>query len=473
VIRQLVASVSLLALAACSIPSNGPPPTLTDAAQVGIANGPAATIDSEWWRAFGDPQLDALVSQALAGNPSLAAAAARVRLAQSEIRGARAGALPHISVDAQEQYQRFSEHYIIPPPFGGSTEWVGQAQANLNWNLDLFGRQAALVAQARSSAEAAALDAAAARLMIATAVAQGYVDYVRADMLAKIANDFVQTRTESLRLARTRILNGLASEFDARAAETLVAQAQQVAARAAGDRELATHALAALVGRGADFYATLQPPVLDVTHSIALPSVIPANLLGRRPDIRAARARVESASAARRAARAAFFPNINLIALAGFQSLGLSNLFTSGSATYGGGAAISLPIFQGGQLSANFAGATARRDVTVADYDTAVLRAVQEVADAISQLRTAETEAADQRAVVQGLEATVKLDRIRLTTGLGSQLDVLSSGDRLLTAQQAAVNIAAAGATARVRLFAALGGGFTDAPPTTTAGTRP
>jgi len=88
-------------------------------------------------------------------------------------------------------------------------------------------------------------------------------------------------------------------------------------------------------------------------------------------------------------------------------------------------------------------------------------------------LRTAETEAADQRAVVQGLEATVKLDRIRLTTGLGSQLDVLSSGDRLLTAQQAAVNIAAAGATARVRLFAALGGGFTDAPPTTTAGTRP
>jgi len=137
VIRQLVASVSLLALAACSIPSNGPPPTLTDAAQVGIANGPAATIDSEWWRAFGDPQLDALVSQALAGNPSLAAAAARVRLAQSEIRGARAGALPHISVDAQEQYQRFSEHYIIPPPFGGSTEWVGQAQANLNWNLDI------------------------------------------------------------------------------------------------------------------------------------------------------------------------------------------------------------------------------------------------------------------------------------------------------------------------------------------------
>ncbi len=360
-----------------------------------------------------------------------------MRLAQAEIRGARAGALPHLSIDAREQYQRFAENYIIPPPFGGQTEWIGQAQANLSWNLDLFGRQAALIAQARSSADAAALDAAAARLMIATAVAQSYVDYVRAEMLAKIASDFVQTRSDSLRLARTRIRNGLASEFDARAAETLLAQARQVASRAAGDRELAVHALAALVGRGADFYATLQPPSLDVTRNIALPTVIPANLLGRRPDVRAARARVEAASSGRRAARAAFFPDINLIALAGFQSLGLSQLITGGSATYGGGGAISLPIFQGGKLSADFAGATARRDVTVADYETTVLRAVQEVADAISQLRTAEAEAADQRAVVDGaLEATVKLDRIRLTTGLGSQLDVLSSGDRLLTAQR-------------------------------------
>jgi NodT family efflux transporter outer membrane factor (OMF) lipoprotein len=472
-IRHLAAGAATLALAACAIPSNGPPPRLADAAQVGIASGPAAAIDAEWWRAFGDPQLDALVAQALAGNPSLAAATARVRLAQSEIRGARAGALPHLSIDAQEQIQRFSEHYIIPPPFGGSTEWIGQAQANLSWNLDLFGRQAALIAQARSSAEAAALDDAAARLMIATAVAQSYVDYVRAEMLAKIADDFVRTRSDSLALARTRIRNGLASEFDARAAETLLAQARQVAARAAGDRELAVHALAALVGRGADFYAALQPPSLDVTRDIALPTVIPANLLGRRPDIRAARARVEAANAGRRAARAAFFPNINLIALAGFQSLGLSQLLTGGSATYGGGGAISLPIFQGGKLSADFAGATARRDVTVADYDTTVLRAVQDVADAISQLRTIEAEATDQRTVVEGLEATVKLDRIRLTTGLGSQLDVLSSGDRLLTARQAAVNIAAGTATARVRLFAALGGGFDDTPPMTTAGTRP
>ncbi len=472
-IGRLATATAMLALAACAIPPNGPPPHLADAAQVGIADGPAAAIDAEWWRAFGDPQLDALVAQALAGNPSLAAATARVRLAQSEIRGARAGALPHVTIDAQEQYQRFSENYIIPPPFGGSTEWVGQAQANLSWNLDLFGRQAAIVAQARSSAEAATLDAAAARLMIATAVAQSYVDYVRADMLATIASDFVRTRADSLKFAQTRIRNGLASEFDARAAETLLAQARQVASRAAGDRELATHALAALVGRGADFYATLQPPQLDVTRSIALPAAIPADLLGRRPDIRAARARVEAANSGRRAARAAFFPNINLVALAGFQSRGLSNLLTSGSATYGGGPAISLPIFQGGRLSADFAGATARRDVTVADYDATVLRAVQEVADAISQLRTTEAEAADQRAVVAGLDATVQLDRIRLTTGLGSRLDVLSSGDRLLTARQAAVNIAAAGATARVRLFAALGGGFDDVHPTTTAGTRP
>src|SRR5258706_16424146 len=102
-IRRLATGAATLALAGCAIPPNGPPPRLADSAQVGIANGPAVTIDAEWWRAFGDPQLDALVSQALAGNPSLAAATARVRLAQAEIRGARAGALPQITVDAQEQ----------------------------------------------------------------------------------------------------------------------------------------------------------------------------------------------------------------------------------------------------------------------------------------------------------------------------------------------------------------------------------
>lgn len=459
-IGRLAAGTALLTLAACGVPTLGPPPRLADAAQVGIAQGPEVSVDAEWWRSFADPQLDALVDQALAGNPSLAAATARVRLAQAEIRGARAGALPQISINAEEQRQRFSENYIIPPPFGGSTNWVGQAEANLSWNLDLFGRQAALIAQARSTAEAAALDAAAARLMIATAVSQSYIDYVHAIMLAKIADDFVATRSDSLKLARTKVHTGLASDFDIRAAETLLAQARQAATAAAGDRELAIHALAALVGRGADFYATVQPPVLDPTRGIALPAAIPADLLGRRPDVRAARARVEAANAGRRAARAAFFPNINLIALAGVQSLGLSTLLTAGSATYGGGGAISLPIFEGGKLSADFSGATARRDVTVADYDSAVLRAVQETADALSRVKTADAQAADQRAVVEGLSATVKLDQLRYSTGLGSRLDVLDAGDRLLTARQAAANIAAAGATARVQLFAALGGGF-------------
>jgi NodT family efflux transporter outer membrane factor (OMF) lipoprotein len=307
--------------------------------------------------------------------------------------------------------------------------------------------------------------------MIASAVAQSYIDYVHADILAKIASDFVATRSDSLKLANEKIRNGLASEFDARAAETLLAQARQAASTAAGDRELAIHALAALVGRGADFYGTIKPPSLDPSRGFALPVAIPADLLGRRPDIQAARARVEAAGSGRRAARAAFFPDINLIALAGFQSLGLSNLFTGGSATYGAGPAVSLPIFQGGKLSAGFAGATAQRDVTVADYDSTVLRAVQEVADAIARVKTTDAQASDQRAVIAGLDATVQLDHVRLSTGLGSRLDVLDAGDRLLTAQQAAANIAAAGATARVQLFAALGGGFAQGLAMTTTGT--
>lgn len=457
----LIAGLVATLLSGCaSVPSVQPRVQAASAATVGLGETVALPSAGDWWRGFGDPQLDRIMADALAGNPSLDAATARLARAQAGIAANKAGLLPQLSADASEVRQRLSGEYIIPPPYGGSSRWVGIAQANLDWSLDLAGRQKALIAQAGASADAAALDVEAARVTLSGAVAQAYVDLARATEQTRIARRFVASREEQLRLAGTRKRTDLGSDFDLRAAETLLAEARQAEIRADGARQLMVHALAALAGRGADYYAGITDPVLALDTTLPVPSALPADLLGRRPDILAARARIEAADAGRKVARADFYPDVDLKAFVGVSALGLGALFTGGAATYGAGPALHLPIFEGGRLKANYKGAVAGIDEAVANYNGLVVGAVRETADALSAIATNGADAAEQHKVVAGLSETVRLDKVRLRTGLGAQLDVLDSGDRLLSANQREVDLAADGAAARIRLLVAVGGSF-------------
>jgi NodT family efflux transporter outer membrane factor (OMF) lipoprotein len=460
----LIASFMATLLAGCAaVPQSRPQVAPLTAVQVGLAGDRGAQIASNWWTALGDPQLDRIMTDALAGNPSLQQAMARLRQANAGIDAEKAGLLPQISADANEMRERLSGKYIIPPPYGGSGQWIGMAQANLAWSLDFAGRQKALVNQAQAASMAAGLDVEAARISLSGAAASAYVNLARADVQVRIAAEFVASRQEALGLARVRVRNQLGSDFDLRAAETLLAEARQSQVRAEGDRRIMIHALAALAGRGADYYGTITPPVILVDRAIPLPKALPADLLGRRPDILAARARIESADAARRVAKADFYPNVDLRAFIGVSALGLGSLFTGGAATYGAGPAVHLPIFQGGQLRAQYRGAVAGIDVAIADYDARVVQAVREAADALSAIDTNAADVVQQKQIVAGLGETVRLDEARLRAGLGARLDILNAGDRLLAARQRMVDVEADGAIRRVQLLTALGGGFTPA----------
>lgn len=471
-VGRIGVALGALTLAACAaVPHDQPRLVPLTATTVGLANAPTLPTAGEWWRAIGDPLLDRVMADALAGNPQLDTAIARLRQAEANVGTQRAGLSPQVSGNVEESYQRFSESYIIPPPFGGSSDWLGTAQANLGWSLDLAGRQKALIDQARGQAAAGALDLAAARVMLGGAVAQAYVDLARADRQARIAGRFVASRQQSLRLAQVRKRAGLGSDLEIRSAETLAAEARQALFRADGARGQMVHALAALAGRGPDYYATIGQPTADLTRVLPVPAELPADLLGRRPDLLAARARVEAADAQRRVTRADFFPNVDLRAFIGLQAIGLTQLVQTGSRAYGVGPAINLPIFQGGRLRANYRGAIAGIDVATASYNDLVVRAIREAADALSAVRTNSAATAEQRAVVTGLDQTVKLDQVRVRTGLSGRLDVLASGDRLLQADQQLTDLIADGAIARVRLLVALGGAFDPAryPHTATA----
>jgi len=472
-IRQCSRALPPLAalwLAGCAIPHDRPMLRPLGSVQVGLANAVIGqAMSNHWWTDLNDPQLDRIMADALSANPSLDAAMARVRAAQASIAIDKAGLAPQIDADASEERERLSGKYIIPPPYAGSTRWVGSAQTSLDWNLDLAGRQKALVALARNSADATHYDLAAARLTIAGSVAQMYVNLALADAQIRIADQFVASRQRSLDLARSRVRNHLVGDFDLRAAETLLAEAEQARIRAAGDRDLMVHALAALAGRGIDYYPSIQTPTLSFDTALPLPKAIPADLLGRRPDILAAQARIAAADAGRRVAKAEFYPNVDIRAFVGVSALGLGALFTGGAVTGGGGPAIHLPIFEGGRLKAQYRGAVAESDIAIADYNRLVVWSVRETADALTSIETNSADAAAQRRVVAGLEETVRLDSVRVRTGLGTQLDVLDADDRRLSAAQAQANIQAEGVNRRIQLAVALGGGFAPDLPTPSA----
>ncbi|USI72519.1 efflux transporter outer membrane subunit [Sphingomonas morindae] len=457
-LTSLAALVPLLLAGCASVPKVAPQLAPVRAEALGLS-GRTAAIDPRWWTAFGDPQLDSLIDQALAGNPNLEEALARVRIAEAQVEGQGAALRPQINGSGQISRAHIADR-LLPPPIGGSTANLGLAYANFGWDLDLFGRQHAAIRQAAASAEAARLDADATRLTLSVSIARTYVGLARAERQIEVAQAFVKTRQDALRFIQSRRRNQLASDFNLRQAETLVAEAEQAQTRAVEQRDLLVHALAALTGRGADAYAQIRRPTLSLDTVPGVPADLPADLLGRRPDLLAGRARIAAAEQGRAEAKAAFLPDVSLSALAGLTAVGLSHFFTAGAGTWSGGAAVSLPIFQGGRLRANYRGATADLDRAIASYDDAVLGAVREAADALTAVGAGDADLAQQARVVHGLRETVRLDQVRTRTGLGSQLDAIDSGFRLLEAEQTLVDLQAETLTRRIQLIAALGGGF-------------
>lgn len=457
--RRLTLFAPALLLAGCAIPDTHPAVSAATPERLALT-GPAVRLAPDWWRAIGDPQLDRLVTDALAGNPSLDVAAARVRQAQAALARQDSELRPDVEVDAQVQGARLSGNYTIPPPYAGTVRALGTGQAGLAWNLDLFGRQKAAIASAAAQARAAEYDAAAARLMLAGAVVQSYAEVARAELATAIATRTIAAREGSLSLVRVRERNRLASGIDVAAANTLLAQARLALVRATAARVLATNALAALAGRGSDYAATIGATHLAADTVLPIPATLPADLLARRADIAAAQARIVAAGAQVQVARRAFYPNVNLSALVGLQAIGFGNFVDLNSGTAGAGAAIHLPLFDGGRRRADLAGAAAAADVATAQYNEAVIGAVREAADAVAQVTAADATRARQREVTAGLADTNRLNGIRVASGLNTRLDLVDNDVRLLDAQLADANLSIDALAARARLATALGGGF-------------
>lgn len=471
-----LAAASLMAtgLSGCADMSGITPPqsSLRDAPSLGLTTASAAPVAesaaqapmaAEWWRDFGDEQLNRLIAQALQNNPSLKLAQARLARAQAVTEVANAATAPQLSGAVDLTRQLYSANGLIPAPLAGTISNSGTAQLNASWELDFFGKYRAALEAALGSVRAAQADTQAARVLLASNVARSYFQMARLNEQLAVARRTLAQRQETLGLVKDRVDAGLDTHLELRQSEGGLPEARLQIEALQEQLALARNALGALVGQP-DGALALIPQALSAIKTVANAETIPADLLGRRADIAAARWRVEAASQDVVNAKTQFYPNINLVAFAGFSSIGLGRLLDSGSQQWGVGPALRLPIFDAGRLRANLRGKTADLDAAVESYNAAVIDAVRDVADQVASAQAITRQQTEQRAAQDAAESAYAIATQRYKAGLGNYLNVLTAETSVLNQRRQAVDLSARALDTQVALIRALGGGYTPEP---------
>ena len=435
---------------------------LRDAPSLGLPVATEASsiaVSAEWWRDFGDEQLNRLVSQALESSPNLKLAQARLVRAQAVTEVADAAILPQLAAQLDATRQRFTKNGLVPPPLAGSVRETGTAQLNASWELDFFGKNRAALDAALGSMHAAEADAQAARVLLASSVARSYFQLVRLNEQAGVARRTLDQRQETFKLVQDRVNAGLDTRLELRQSEGGLPEARLQLEILQEQIALMRNALSALVGQPNAAARTLVPAQTSIKN-VAMSAVIPADLLGRRADISAARWRVEASVQDVANAKTQFYPNINLVAFAGVSSIGLNRLFNSGSQQWGVGPAVRLPIFDAGRLRANLRGKTADLDAAIESYNATVLDAVRDVTDQVTSSQAITRQQSEQRAAQQSAEGAYDIAVQRYKAGLGTYLNVLTAETSVLSQRRAAVDLDARALDTQVALMRALGGGY-------------
>ncbi len=431
---------------------------------------PTPSVSSAWWESFGDTQLNRLVADALANSPSLRVAQTRlerVQAAQDSLRGSEG---PQVNASLDMTRQRFSANSIYPPPLGGSVRNIGTLQLGASWELDFFGKNRAALNAALGQEQAALADAQAARLLLASSVVRTYFHLVRLDTQLSIAQRTLAQREQTRNLVQDRVNAGLDTQLELQQSAGALPEAKLQLEILQEQRQLAQNALAALISKPNTALARVFIDQAAI-KLVAMGDSVPMDLLARRPDIAAAQQRVRAASYDVASAKTLFYPNINLMAFAGFSAIGFDRLLDAGSDQWGAGPAVRLPIFDGGRLRANLRGKTADLDAAIESYNSVVIEAVRDVADQLASAKSISKQQAEQAQAQASAESAYAIATQRYQAGLGTYLHVLAAETAVLAQRRAAVDLQARALDTQVQVMRAMGGGFQDTASTTASTT--
>ncbi len=474
--RTFVAAAGVTMLLAACADGTGiaPQASLQDPNQLSIhettasvpAGVPWPALD--WWTRYGDEQLNQLIREGLNSSPTPRLAAARMRKAAAITGFAAAERLPRLDARIASTYQHFSGDDVIPPPYAGTTGTESRASLELFVPLDLWGGREAEYRAALGNLRANEIELQAARLDLATAIARAYAQLAAESDQLEISRDLLRQKHEiaalSSRLAEAGLVTAVEAEQVTAATATTEAEIAQGEERAS----LLRQRLAVLAGAGPDRGQAIGRPHLAGEAVRGLPSLVPVELIGRRPEIVAQRWRIEAASREIVATKARFYPNVDLSAFIGLSSIGLDRLLNASSGIAGIGPAISLPIFDSGRLRSDLARADAEHDIAVEQYNIAVIEAVQDVVGQLTTWHANQVALAQEHKAVAGLERAYRLALLRYGEGLSNYLTVLSAQGELIAERRKEAEARSRQTDASMALAHALGGGFAPVAPSGT-----
>lgn len=468
--RPLAGAAGILTLAqglaGCSFAPHYEPPKVAlapkfDGMGPWVPANPTQGMPSEtWWTAYQDPQLDALEQRLLTDSPSLAAALARHDRARAMLREARADLFPQVGLGGTLTANRQSDQRPLRSNGSLQPDYYGAhtVSASGSYEADVWGRVRANISAGRADAQAAADDLADTRLQLQAELAEGYIVLRGQDREIELLTSTVAAYSRADHMTERRFAGGIANGMEIGQSGAQLAEAKAALAEARNARALAEHAVATLVGTPATGFsvpASARPlPMPEV------PVSVPSTLLERRPDIAAAERRVAAANQRIGVAKAAFFPSLLLGGQIGTQTTSVANLFTAPTTFWSIGPNVAFTLLDGGRRHARVREARADWEAAAATYRGKVLSAVQDVEDGLSQLHhlgdeaMAETRAAQQAGQVETL-ATRRYER-----GAVSYLDVVNAQTTALRTRQQAIRVETRRLQASVRLFRAVGGGW-------------
>ena len=432
----------LVLLSACAVTRVEPPPAVAAPAQfkeTGLwqrAAGSAPAVPDAWWQLFADPVLDDLQRQLVIGNENLRFAVAQMAAARAQLAASRAPLVPTLgaSVSATRSGGASSSSEVQR---GASNNIAISAGAS--WEVDLWGRLAQATNAAQASFEASADDLAAARLSAQATLAQTYLALRAAESQQALLERSVAAFRRSLELTQARYQSGVAARSDVLQAETQLKSAQAQGIEAAVQRAQAEHAIAVLLGKPPSALAIARTDALPAAP--AVPELLPATLLERRPDIAAAERRVAAAYARIGVADAAFFPALTLSANAGWRATSFADLFNAPSLFWSLGPALAQTLFDGGARRAASDEARASADQATSSYRQTVLVALQEVEDNLVLADRLRAEAALQQEALAAARRNFEIVLEQYRAGTVSFLDVAAAQTAMLSSERSLLEL--------------------------------
>lgn len=464
--RSLLTLGSVMALAACAqlpdLAERQPLASPADFQSAQALNAPQSDWPVErWWAGYGDAQLAALVDEALRGSPDMAVATARLRLADAATQTAASALRPQLSANASITEEKLSYNYLFPrsQKTDGWNDY-GRATLDFSWELDFWGRHRAALAAATSERQASQAEWAQARLLLSSGIASAYAELSRLFASRDTALQSIEVRRKTATLLAERFDNGMENRASVRQADARRTAAEGALLQLDEQIGLQRHRIVVLIGAGPDRGLSIERPRVKLEQSFGLPAQLALDLLGRRPDVIATRLQAQAQASRIEQKSAEFYPNVNLSAFVGVQSLGLDLLGKNGSDIGSVGPAISLPLLNGGRLRGELRASEARYEEAVARYQGTLARALQEVADSALSQKALAAQLDKSRETVAAATEAYRIARQRYEGGLANYLDVLSAEDLLLGSLDALTELQARSFTLDIALKRALGGGY-------------